>query len=197
MGHMQTRIRSVCCCTRRRQQQPLTSISQWAIDTFIALLVVPHGLTDAWAIPVIPMGICYSLSAIVVGCLCRNGGFHSWVRWQGRAFRYGSWLLSVIIPVPACRMPCATARPSCILFAGGVHAADSSAAALHKVIPATPMAGWLALAAFAAGSWSRPLVLLRASSFCRRVCDVIVAHTIANTFHEQSELKLCLQPVES
>jgi hypothetical protein len=161
------------------------SVLQWAIDTLIALLVVPHGLTDAWALPVIPMGISYALSAGAFGSLCPE-------RWLP--------LVGAVASVVHFAMDLGYGLSSCLVLACIVcHVRQRDQVAycllvaymllIHlpqhytRVIPDTSMPGWLALAAFAAGSWhARPLVLLRASSLCRRVAvTLIVAHTIANT----------------
>merc|ERR1711907_67776 len=51
-----------------------------------------------------------------------------------------------------------------------------------RVLPVTPVLGWLALFAFTCASWlARPLGMLRGSALCRRAAvSLIVAHTLAN-----------------
>eukprot|EP01047_Picozoa_sp_COSAG01_P076455 COSAG01_NODE_13428_length_1587_cov_0.811828_1_plen_165_part_10 len=39
--------------------------SQRVVDAVIALLIVPHGLTDAWSLPLVPMGLCYLCTGIM------------------------------------------------------------------------------------------------------------------------------------
>jgi hypothetical protein len=158
---------------------------QRAIDTIIALLVVPHGLTDAWALPVIPMGLSYGLSAVLCGVLCPE----RWMPLVGAVASVVHFAMDLgfgmsfclVMACIACHVRQRDQVAYCLLVAYMllIHLPHH----YERVIPDTPLWGWLALGAFAAGSWQvKPLVLLRVSSLCRRVAvTLIVAHTVANS----------------
>ena len=131
----------------------------WPIEGVVALLIAPHGLTDLWALP-------------LAGAVASTVHF---------AMDLG-WCVSSAL-VLFCILCHASSRDHlayCALVAYmlAVHLP------IHylRVAPVTPVAGWLLLAAFTAGSWkANPLAMLRCSRLWRRAAvTLIAAHTVAN-----------------
>jgi hypothetical protein len=155
----------------------------WPIEGVVALLIAPHGLTDLWALPLAPMGATYAVCC-ALGALCPQrglplaGAVASTVHF---AMDLG-WCVSSAL-VLFCILCHASSRDHlayCALVAYmlAVHLP------IHylRVAPVTPVAGWLLLAAFTAGSWkANPLAMLRCSRLWRRAAvTLIAAHTVAN-----------------
>ena len=156
---------------------------QSVIDWLVALVVAPHGLTDAWTLPLIPMGLTYAVAGALGAVIPEQ--HLAWVGGLASVVHFSMDL---------------GAAPSVAMVAGLVvlHECGRDFAAycvlltymlvLHlpvhytRVIPDTPAWCWLGLLAFTALSWKmQPLGLLKGSALCRRAAvALIAAHTVAN-----------------
>jgi hypothetical protein len=167
---------------------------QCVIDGAIALVIAPHGLTDAWALPLAVWVPSYLIAALVGG-LCPEvqlpwiGGLASAVHFAGDV---GLWyalalvLLLVGLHLKAGNRGDTAAYVVLLSYMFAVHLPIHYA----RVGPSTPVWGWAALFLFACGSWAvDPVLLFRTSSVCRQAgVTLVLAHTIANSFTGDSAL---------
>ena len=155
-----------------------------AIETIVAVLVVPHGLTDLWAVPPVLMGLSYGTSCVLVGGMCPErwlplcGAIASVVHFgMDLGFFFAACLVLACITCHV-RQRDQAAYIGLLVYMLAVHLP------FHylRVVPNTPWYGWLLLLTFTLGSvWAKPLALMQCSSMCRRVAvALIVAHTVAN-----------------
>jgi hypothetical protein len=159
--------------------------SQRLVDAVIAVLVVPHGLTDAWSLPMIPMGTAYALSCSF-GMVCPErylpfvGGVASVVHFAGD-LGYPISIALVVGLVALHERDCDKAAYVILLaYMVSVHLPGH----YSRVASSTPTPGWIALLMFACVSWAmEPLCLLRDSVLYRRLgVALVVAHTVANMY---------------
>ena len=180
------REKAVCVRAYESDEVGNLDVSQRVIDTVIALLVAPHGLTDLWALPFSTMMVSYAAMA-VCGAMCSEH-YLPLVGFVASVIHFATDLgyLSSFGLVFGC---------VCCHFRGRDDLAYKVLLAymllMHlpfhylRVIPDTSIGGWLLLVVFAGASWwVRPLALLRGSTICRRVAVILIAaHTIANVMH--------------
>jgi hypothetical protein len=153
------------------------------VDALIALLVVPHGLTDAWALPPLPTAAAYA-SAAAATALCPDSWLPHLAAAASTAHFAGDHGLAPALALMAALLALhATARDPAayallLAYMLAVHLPRHYA----RVAADTPAAGWTALLALAAASWAaQPLPRLRASPTARRLAVALVAaHTAAN-----------------
>lgn len=156
-----------------------------AIEVLVSLLVVPHGLTDLWALPLIPMGVTYAVCC-VLGGLCDE----RWLPLIGAVASVAhfamdlGWCFSsaLVLACITCHVRSFDQGAYCMLL--GYMLSVHLPYHYLRVIPDTPLLGWMLLAAFAAASYlAKPLVLMQCSGLCRRAAvTLIVAHTVANSW---------------
>jgi hypothetical protein len=169
--------------SRLAQRLGAAADSARATETLIALLVVPHGLTDLWALPLRPVLAAYACCGLAcalcpapwlpaVGLAASVTHFAGDLGWGGGA--------AVVAWCVGChaRQRDPLAYWLLLGYMLGVHLP----AHYGRVAAHTPPAGWLALGALGAGSlWLGPLRLLQRSEPCRRAAVALVAaHTLVN-----------------
>jgi len=175
--------RELATCAAARQAGASDGPAMRLAEALVAPLVVPHGLTDLWALPAAPTAAAYALCG-ALGALCPRrllpllGACASVAHFAADLGWPGSCAL--------------------VLLCAGCHARQRDGAAycallgymlcVHlprhylRVAPATGPAGWALLAVFAGASWAaRPLALLRGSALCRRAAVALVAAHAAAT----------------
>ena len=175
-------------CVQEWQKAGHKPLALWpveaAIETIVAVLVVPHGLTDLWAVPPVLMGLSYGISCVLVGGMCPErwlplcGAIASVVHFgMDLGFCFAACLVLACITCHV-RQRDQAAYIGLLVYMLAVHLP------FHylRVVPNTPWYGWLLLLTFTLGSVrAKPLALMQCSSMCRRVAvALIVAHTVAN-----------------